>query len=116
MEEPRQRATAIVIRDDSLLIVKDSRLRSYSLPGGGIDTVELPISAVARELHEETSLLARKISYLFTFRGKHNEHHVYRVDADGDVKINGEIEDFMWWDRQSRVPIFPHVLDIISKL
>ncbi|MCH7653590.1 MAG: NUDIX domain-containing protein, partial [Chloroflexi bacterium] len=53
MSEQRQRATAILIRDGDLLLVRDRDRSSFALPGGGVDPGELPISAVARELYEE---------------------------------------------------------------
>ena len=117
-QPPRDRASAIVIRNDQLLLVRDSRTRpSYALPGGGVDPGELPVNTVARELLEETSLVATSVDFLFDYHGKYNVHHVYRVNADGDVKIQAEIDDYIWWDKSSEdVPIFPHVKQILDKL
>ena len=38
----RKRATAIVVRDDKLLLVKDKGKRKLSLPGGGVNRGEPP--------------------------------------------------------------------------
>ncbi len=113
----RKRATAIVSRDGMVLLVKDRGRDSFSLPGGGVQPGELPISAVARELHEETALEATSISYLFDHPGKHNTHHVFRVDAVGDVDVgpDADVVDFVWWDRNDGLSVFPHVSEILSR-
>ena len=113
---PRSRATAIVVRDDALLLTRNRGAPSFSLPGGGVHPRELPIAAVARELHEETTLTATNISYLFEHSGKHNSHHVYRVDAIGDVTLAHDLDAFVWWDRQQEMELYPHVSEILGRL
>ena len=117
MTTPRDRATAIVIRNDTILLVRDVERTSFALPGGGINPGEEPIIAMARELHEETTLKASSISYLFEHSGKYNTHYVFRVEADGDVSVTDDlrVEEFTWWDRQQAVSIFPHVLEILGR-
>lgn len=112
----RQRATAIVIRDGMLLLTRNRGAPSFSLPGGGVHSGELPIAAVARELHEETSLTATTISYLFEHSGKYNSHHVYRVDATSDVSLARDLDAFAWWDRASDLPLVDFVAPILGKL
>ncbi|MEE8373596.1 MAG: NUDIX domain-containing protein [Dehalococcoidia bacterium] len=58
----RQRATAIVLRDGKVLLVKDRRARRYSLPGGGLKRREPAVCAAARELYEELGLEATKVT------------------------------------------------------
>lgn len=113
----RQRATAIVVRDEKILLVRDHTKTSFSLPGGGIERGELAISAVARELNEETTLVATSISYLFQHGGKANNHHVFRVQADGDVDViaDADVEEFTWWDRASELSVYPHVVRILEQ-
>ncbi len=113
---PRSRATAIVIRDGTLLLTRNRGAPSFSLPGGGVHRGELAISAVARELHEETTLTATSISYLFDHGGKYNSHHVYRVDATGDVSLAHDLEEFVWWDKQKEIELYPHVSEILGRL
>ncbi len=116
-ETPRQRATAILIRDDCVLLVRDEGRLSFALPGGGIDAGELPISAVARELQEETTLTATAIRYLFSHNGKYNCHHVFDVEASGEVDVaqDSMVAEFVWWDGSSDVPVHPHVNEILRK-
>ena len=116
-ETPRQRATAIVERDGCILVVRDKFRPAFMLPGGGIDEGESPEVAVARELQEETTLTATAIRYLFTHDGKYNHHHVFSVQADGDVDISHDplVVEFAWWDGAPDVPVHPHVSAILKK-
>ena len=114
----RERATAVVIRDNKVLLVRGShgRFREFAMPGGGIEDDELPIAAVARELHEETSLRASRINYLLTYETTIHRHVVFQVEAEGDVEPGPEIGDFVWWDKRENLPLFSHVRGILEEL
>ena len=49
----RNRATALVIKDGKLLVVRERGARHWSLPGGGMKKGEEPVEAACRELVEE---------------------------------------------------------------
>ena len=116
-ESPRQRATAIVVRNEHILVVRDKFRPAFMLPGGGIDDGESPVVAVARELEEETTLKATAMQYLFTHDGKYNHHYVFSVEADGNVDISHDplVVEFAWWDGGPDVPVHPHVTEILRK-
>jgi ADP-ribose pyrophosphatase YjhB (NUDIX family) len=110
----RDRATAIVVRDGRYLLVRDRGRQTFALPGGGIEDGESASSAMARELLEETGLRSTTVTRLFTFGGKHNDHVVFRVEAQGDANATGEVEDFTWWNGNDDTPVFPHVTGILK--
>ena len=112
---PRHRATLMLKRGGRVLLVRDRGRDAYALPGGGIEDGELPIIAAARELMEETGLEATAIRYLFTFGGKYNDHHIYEVEAEGEVSAMGEVDGFIWWDMVDDTPVFPHVRGILDR-
>ena len=115
MKHYRSRATAVVIRKGGVLLVRDRGKRHFSLPGGGVHKGEPPLSAAARELYEETGLNASRVVRVFNYRGSVNEHRVFLVEADGDVHLKGrELSEFIWWDRKTAVPIYPHVAAILD--
>ncbi len=115
-ELPRLRASVILMRNGRVLLVRDRGRPTYALPGGGIEKDELPIVAAARELYEETSLEADTIRFLFVFEGKYNNHHLYEVEAGGDVVVQGEVNGFTWWDMRDDTPVYPHVRGILERL
>jgi 8-oxo-dGTP diphosphatase len=72
-ERQRLAAYALVLRDEQVLLTRNGtppRAGSWSLPGGGIEHGETPTTAVAREVLEETGLVATVGELL----GVHDEH------------------------------------------
>ena len=134
----RRRATAVVWRGSDVLLLRASAsfydvgdLRNFGLPGGGIEADELPKDTIVRELHEETELVATETQYLFNYfedwsedekesadesdyRGQ--DHHVFWVEAKGEVVLAPEIADHVWWDKGSEVPVGRHVRPILDRL
>ena len=113
----RRRATAVIKRGGKVLLVKDRGKRNYSLPGGGINHGEPSLSAAAREVYEETKLRPRKAEFLFRHLAKFNDHRVYLIDVEGEIKLDGkELEAYLWWDERQNIPTEPHVKAILSKI
>jgi len=115
----RPRATAIIIRDNKILLVRDKGKQLFSLPGGGIKYGEPTISACARELYEELGLTATKVTRMrdFDYSGSLSKHKVCLVEAEGEPQITGhELDRFIWWDMKEDIPIFSHVKEILAKL
>jgi ADP-ribose pyrophosphatase YjhB (NUDIX family) len=82
MTRKRSRATVIVKADDGILLVV-TRAGLVLLPGGGLSREELPIAGAARELHEETGMVATSLSFLFQHDSESNLHHVFLAEASG---------------------------------
>lgn len=78
----RGRATVIVPRGSAILLAL-TQSGLYLLPGGRIERGELPIAAAARELHEETGLVATALSFLFHHESATTIHHVFLAQAQG---------------------------------
>ena len=111
----RDRATVVVVRNGRVLLVRGNSGK-FVMPGGGIDPGELPIAAAARELQEETGLDAESVEPLFVWESAIHRHHVFRVDAGGDVAMGPEITDFRWWNRRECLPTYSHVEAILERL
>lgn len=115
----RNRATAVVFRDDKVLLVNSGRRPEFMMPGGLIEPGESPESAAVRELFEETGLTAGRAEFLFVVETLVNRHHVFLIEADGEVDVqssDGEINSWLWWDREEDVHMFGHVGAILERL
>lgn len=115
----RQRATAVVIKNGNILLVKDKGHSKFSLPGGGINAAEPTISAVSRELFEELGLTANKVTRLrhCDFKGSLSQHKVCLVEVRGEPHLRGhELDKFIWWDMKEEILVYSHVKQILKKL
>lgn len=112
----RERATAVLIRDGNVLLVRGPSLGDYNMPGGGIEAGETPVEAVLRELREETGLVANRLEFLFAWESSANRHHSFRIEAEGEATLSDEVASFIWWDRNEKLPMWPHVNAILSRL
>ena len=113
-----ERATAVVIRDGMVLLVRNrpGGRSEFMMPGGAIEPGESPRSAAVRELREETGLEATKVEYLFTWDSSVFRHHVFRIEAEGEVTIEPEeIAEFRWWDQEEEMSMFGHVKAILGR-
>jgi 8-oxo-dGTP pyrophosphatase MutT (NUDIX family) len=113
----RRRGTAVVIRKEKVLLVRDKGKGRFSLPGGGINKGEPTVSAAARELYEELGLRAQKVIRLHhcDFKSSMTEHRVCLIEASGEPRLRGhELNEFIWWDMKTPVPIFGHVTAILG--
>ena len=102
----KQRATVVCWKQGRILLVERGRAR-WSLPGGTIRRDETPAQAALRELGEETTLTAPKLSYLFQFVGLNKRHHVFFavLPANARPKPANEIVRCRWFR--------PHKLDTL---
>ena len=115
----RKRATAVVIKDGKVLLVRDKGKHKFSLPGGEIHKGEPTLSAAIRELYEETGLRATKAIRLrdCDYRGSKNEHRVCLIEADGEIRLKrDEIDRFVWWDMKQPLSVYPHVRYILGRV
>ena len=110
-----ERATVAVIRDGKVLLVRDVD-PTFMMPGGAIEPGESPEEAAVRELREETGLEAASVEPLFVWESSTFRHHVFGIEAEGEVKIGHEISDFRWWDAHTDLPVFPHVEVVWERL
>ena len=115
----RIRATAIVIRQNKVLLVKDRGKRKFSLPGGKKNSNEPSLAAAVRELYEELGMSARKAERIFAcdYVGSCNKHKVSLIKTDDHPILRSrELTEFYWWNMKDKIPRYAHVDSIIKHL
>ena len=123
MAHGRRRGTAIVETPQGILVVREKN-KSFILAGGGARRHESRREAAIRELREETGLVAKTSTYLFSqkgkvhkdFRGGHyfDLHEVFLIAADGIAKPHGEIKEVAYFNN-SNVPVSYTTKKIIER-
>lgn len=118
----RYRATAVIIRDNKMLLVRDKGKHDYSLPGGGFKRNETTIQASIREVCGEELggirvLSAERLRFC-DLEGRRANHKVCMLVIEGKPYINrpDEIDKVIWWDMESDIPLQGHVSYILSQL
>ncbi|BAL61787.1 NUDIX domain-containing protein [Melissococcus plutonius] len=102
------KVAALILKDSHLLVVKKKKNKThFILPGGKIETGELPKEALIRELLEEVSLSVQEneLNYLldFTVKSQFSDDRLNttlyylnsEVDYDG-VCPDNEIDSLKW--------------------
>jgi 8-oxo-dGTP pyrophosphatase MutT (NUDIX family) len=105
MPTRRRRATAIIEYSQGILLVGMRYANYLMLPGGGIEAGELPLSAVVREVHEETGLITYEALFLFTETTNTHQHHIFWVRANGVPKPSSEITRLAFYREGSKLPL-----------
>ncbi|SAK66530.1 NUDIX hydrolase [Caballeronia temeraria] len=95
----RERATVLLVRRQSVLLVRE-RGGPWLLPGGTVAFDELTIVAAIRALHEDTGVEASAAAFLFQQASAHHMHHVFRIAIPDEVhlrpKAGGRFHELLW--------------------
>ena len=80
----RKRASAVIIKDNQILMVKisDQRKSWWCLPGGTIESGETPEQAISRELYEELNLKIKPRQRLYESPMPHESGVDYGILVD----------------------------------
>lgn len=122
----------ILLRDDKLLLVKDTWGKKWGLPGGGIDAGESEEEALIREFQEETKIeiqviekLFSDISYFFGTGEKYpwkslRSFHTVRATG-GTLQTAGNNEDvlqanYFSFEEIEQIELQPNTAHLIEKV
>lgn len=126
MTHPTMRIAAAIIRDGNgkLLLVRKRGTSAFMQPGGKIEIDELPVNALARELHEElgVEIADGTPTYVGCFSapaaneaGSMVEAELFELTMSGEPAATGEIEEMIWLhpDRIGDVELAPLTRDAV---
>lgn len=102
-------ASAVIIRDGRVLLARRRGAHgaaTWSFPGGHVDPGETTAAAAARELEEETGLVATSVTPitwtddLFADEGLHyvTLHHLVTADGEPELREAAKAEEWSWHD------------------
>ena len=117
----RYRATVVIFNDDRVLLVRDRGRKDFSLLGGDFKKHENTIQAGIREACEELgikTISAERLRHC-DLHGRRANHKVCMIMMDMTHKPylkSKELEEFIWWDMKSKIPVQGHVIYILKKL
>ena len=123
MTRIRRKGVALVDTPRGILVVAGRR-KIFALPGGGADKGESRKHAAMRELKEETELLAKKRTYLFSYHGGKwhtrkgsvkNHAKVFLIKAYGHARPRHEIKHLAYWKPGGKLRITSRTKWIIEK-
>lgn len=97
-------ARALIISENSILLVKNLNVPYWVIPGGGINKKESPEDCIKRELNEELGLENLGIDYKLgeyksSKEGKRDEIHIFIIKLSSkNFNKKWEIENASWFD------------------
>jgi 8-oxo-dGTP diphosphatase len=76
---PRHTARGIIIHNGQILLMERWRpgIHYFSIPGGGIEKGETPEQTVAREIEEETTVIAKVDRKVIEMRDGETSHEIF---------------------------------------
>jgi 8-oxo-dGTP diphosphatase len=119
-------ALVMVWNSGELLLVRNSYVPYFSLPGGYIRRGEAPEHAVVRELAEEVGVTAKGSDLTLVFDGSHEwegkTDHVRLFSLDvpvrPDVQVDHrEVIEASWWspERALALDLFPPIRTVLEQ-
>ena len=118
-------ALVMIWHDDKLLLVRNSYVGYYSLPGGYVHSGESSRDAAVRELREEVGLRARAdelelaLDTTHRWEGKHDHVELFslHVQQRPEIKVdNREVIEASWVtpERALQLNLFPPIRTVLE--
>ena len=84
------RATAVVVNQNRVLLVKHNRENEWALPGGQVMAGEEPSRRAVLEVAEETGIIIADPQYVGRYAGTVASHNIYLAEGAGEPRPESE--------------------------
>lgn len=120
----KQRSYLAYIKDNRLLLVRETKDSAFKLPGGRFEINETPLECLSREIKEElnSKLNDESLQLIGNYVYKHSDYgnwqtYIYKGDLATDPRVDGEeIAEYAWFSLDSSLPLRPHMQSHILPL
>ena len=120
----KQRSYLAYIKNNKILLVRETKDDSFKLPGGRFETDETPIECLNREIKEElnSEVSQNSLELVGDYIYNHSDYgdwktYIYKGDLLQDPKVDGEeIAEYIWFSLESGTPLRPHMQSHILPL
>jgi len=109
-ERLRGKSVGLIIRDRTLLLIRQNDNDTFGLPGGGIEEGESIEEALKREVLEETNCIVTGFTYFGTYLSGNPEvlprrlaNITFLVEADGVPQPSNEIEELRFFSFEEAI-------------
>lgn len=117
-------ACAILVREGHVLLSRRARpphQGEWDLPGGFLESGELPEAGIAREMLEETGLKVRVLRLVSIGMGRYDGHDTlnltYEVEAEGEPRAMDDSLELRFFPFDALpVMAFPHEREALARL
>src|SRR3989344_1545007 len=120
----KQRSYLAYIKENKVLLVRETKDNSFKLPGGRFETDETPKECLAREIKEELSSKVNEdaLQLIGEYICNHSNYgnwktYIFKGDLVSSPRVDGkEIAEFSWFSLNSKTSLRPHMQSHILPL
>ncbi len=120
----KQRSYLAYIKDNKLLLVRETKDDSFKLPGGRFEIDETPLECLTREIKEElnSNVNHNSLELIGDYVYNHSNYgdwktYIYKGDLTTIPIVDGEeIAEYTWFSLNSGTPLRPHMQSHILPL
>lgn len=120
----KQRSYLAYIKENKVLLVRETKDSSFKLPGGRFESNETPKECLTREIKEElnSKISADSLKLIGNYIYNHSNYDdwrtfIFKGDLVGSPRVDGkEIAEYIWFSLDSRAPLRPHMQSHILPL
>lgn len=113
----KQRSYLVFIKDNKVLLVRETEATGFKLPGGRLELNETPLQGLQREIKEElgSEINSSTVHLISDYIYQHSDYgdwktYIFKGDLSKSPQADGvEIAELSWFSLDSPTPLRPHM-------